>query len=62
MATRAKMTKKTFWAFASIGVIMGFAMGLAYDAPIIVSVAIGVVGGLAIIVVGRLLNRKKATA
>lgn len=55
------MNRKTFWAIASIGVIMGFAMGSAYDAPIIVSVVIGVVGGLAIIVAGRLLNRKKAT-
>ncbi|NMC42502.1 MAG: hypothetical protein GYA46_01165 [candidate division Zixibacteria bacterium] len=43
-------------------VVVGFAMGLAYNAPLIVSVGIGVAGGLVMLVIDRLLNRKKATA
>lgn len=61
VAAKANMNKKTFWVFFSIAMVAGFAMGLVYDAPVIVSVGIMVVFGLAIIFADRLLNRKKAT-
>lgn len=62
MTTHSKMSKRTFWTIFSIAVIAGIVLALAQDASILVSAGIGLAGGLVMVVVVRLINRKKMTA